>query len=150
MVVRVGRITEWILATVGAAVCISVAIIFWQNQLSSPSATLWPLPALVLIETALLGLAGMLAVVLDRDERTPRWGSLTWGVCGALAALTVIGGFSIGPLLFWAVLAFVLAAVLAGWRRGRKTLHSLGNFALGAVGNAALILLLIVVANASR
>ena len=150
MVICVRRVTEWILATVGAAVCIGTAILFWLDQSSFPGASLWPLPALVLIEMAFLGLAGMLAVVLDSEERTPRWGSLTWAVCGGLTALMVIGVFSIGPLLFWAVLAFVLASVLADWRRGRKILYDLGIFTLGAVCNAAILLLLIAAAATFR
>ncbi len=137
---------EWVLAAVGGAICIGDAIIFWIYQSSSPSASLWPLPALVLIEMAFLGLVGMLAVALNSDARTLRWGSLTWAICGSLTALMVIGGFSIGPLLFWAVLAFALAGVLANRRRGRKILYDLGIFVLGAVSNAAILLLLIAIA----
>jgi len=144
------RFAEWILAAIGAAICIGDAILFWRYQASSPSASLWPLPALVLIEMAFLGIVGMLAAALNSDKRTLRWGSLTWAICGSLTALMVIGGFSIGPLLFWAVLAFALAGVLANWRRGRKILYDLGIFALGAVFNAAILLLLIAIAGTIR
>ena len=147
---RVRRFAEWVLAAVGCAICISDAILTWIYQASTPSGSLWPLPALVLIEMAFLGLVGMLAVALNSDDRTLRWGSLTWAICGGLTALTVIGAFSIGPLLFWAVLAFALAGVLADWRRGRKILTDLGVFTLGAVCNAAILLLLIAIAGTIR
>jgi hypothetical protein len=150
LVVSVRRIAEWLLATVGAAVCIGTAILFWLEQSSFPGASLWPLPALVLIEVAFLGLAGISAVVLIGDEHTSQWGSLIWAVSGGLTALTVIGGFSIGPLLVWAVLAFVLAGVLIDWRIGRKILYDLGIFTLGTVCNAAILLLLIVAAGSLR
>ena len=149
-VVRARRIAEWILASVGAVICIGIAILFWIEQTSFRGATIWPLPALVLIEVALLGLAGMLAVVFIGDERTSQWGSLIWAVCGGLTALTIIGGFSIGPLLLWAVLAFVLAGVLIDWRIGRNLFHDLGIFTLGALCNAALLFLLIVAAGSFR
>ena len=147
---RVRRFVEWVLASVGCAICISDAMLTWIFQSSSPSGSLWPLPALVLIEMALLGLAGILAVVLDSDERTLRWGRLTWAICGGLTALMVIGAFSIGPLLFWAILAFALAGFLANRRRARKFLYDLGIFMLGAVCNAAILLLLIVIAGTVR
>jgi hypothetical protein len=99
---------------------------------------------------AFLGLIGMLAVVLNGDERTSSWGRLTWAACGGLTALMIIGAFSIGPLLFWAVLAFALAGFLVDWRKGREILYDLGIFALGAVGNAAILLLLIVAAGTLR
>jgi hypothetical protein len=45
------RLTEWILAVLGALLCVAGAIGFWQHaQRSSPNASVWPLPALVLLE----------------------------------------------------------------------------------------------------
>lgn len=148
--IRVRRFAEWIFAAIGATVCIGIAVLFWIEETSFRGAAIWPLPALVLIEVAFLGLTGMLAVVLIGDGRISQWGSLIWAVCGGLTALTIIGGFSIGPLLFWAVLAFVLAGVLIDWRTSRKLLYDLGIFTLGAVCNTAILLLLIIAAGSLR
>jgi hypothetical protein len=144
------RFIEWILAAIGAGICVGVAILFWLSQASLSGDSLWPLPALVLIETALLGLAGLVAVARDQDNHTLRWGTVTWAACGGLIALTVIGAWSIGTLLLWAVLAFALAGIFSDLRRDRKILSSLGVLAFGAIGNAILLLLLIIAARAGH
>ena len=54
------RMVEWILAGIAAIMCIGGAASIWIPQAASnpPGVSLWPLPALPLIEVALLGLAG--------------------------------------------------------------------------------------------
>jgi len=54
------RIIEWILAVIGAIMCIGGAASIWIAQAASnhPGFSLWPMPALVLIEIALLGIVG--------------------------------------------------------------------------------------------
>jgi hypothetical protein len=131
---------EKILAGIGALACVMDAVIFWQYQ--AGSGELWPLPALVLIEVALLGLTGLLAVSLDSAERSLSWGRVTWIACGALAGLMVLGAFTIGMGLVPAVIAFSGAAVLADRRRGRRVLPQLGGFGAGILGSALLLLIL--------
>jgi hypothetical protein len=49
------HIIEWVLAGIGAILCVGGAAITWLSQTSPnmPSVFLWPLPALVLIEVAI-------------------------------------------------------------------------------------------------
>lgn len=132
------RVTEYVLAAIGAGVCIGGAMVFAQGQ-----GVLWPMPALVLIETALLGLAGLITVGFDSGEHTSQWGIATWAVCGGLAAIMIIGAWTIGPLLLFAVVAFAIAALLADRRRGRNVLSNAWVGVVGAAANAVLLFLFI-------
>src|SRR5947209_20184559 len=81
------RKVEGILASIGAAVCVSVAGFYWL----SPSC---PVPALVLLDVALLGLAGVATALLHIRGYYYQWGWVIWCVCGGLAAATIIGVWS--------------------------------------------------------
>ena len=144
------RIIEWVLAGIGAILCVGGAAITWLSQASSnsPNLSLWPLPALVLIEVAILGLAGFSGVVLDSQQQSSRWGRLMWIACGGLTALAIIGAFgvSVVALLVVPALLFGGAAILADIRQHRNMLTDLGLFTVSAVANLALIFALISVA----
>ena len=141
------RIIEWVLAGIGAILCVGGAAITWLSQTSPnmPSVFLWPLPALVLIEVAILGLAGFSAVILDNEQHSPWWGGVLWIACGGLTALAIIGAFSVSVVVLLAVptLLFASAAVLADSRRHRNMLTDLGLFSVSAVTNVLLIFTLI-------
>jgi len=62
------------------------------------------MPALALIEMALLGSIGLLAIAADHGARTRPWGTVTWAVIGGLGASMLVGAWTIGPLLLRAVL----------------------------------------------
>ena len=144
------RIIEWVLAGIGAILCVGGAAITWLSQASfnSPNVSPWPLPALVLIEVAILGLAGFSGVVLDNQQQSSRWGRVMWIACGGLTALAMIGAFgvSVVALLVVPALLFGGAAILADIRQHRNMLTDLGLFAGSAVANLALIFALISVA----
>src|SRR6185295_14330787 len=89
----VWRLAEWILAMLGALVCIAGATGFWQHaQRSSPNTQVWPLPALILIEWLLLGIVGAVATVADGHSARSVWTTTRWTVCGALFGLLILGG----------------------------------------------------------
>src|SRR5215218_14499 len=138
------RVTEWILALLGALICIAGATGFWQYaQRSWPTVSLWPLPVLVLIEWLLLGIVGGIATVADRQSARSVWTSTRWAVCGALFGLVILGGFSIGPVVVVAALAFLAAAILADHRYQRKVGVQVGLLTAGTVSNIAVLLTLI-------
>jgi len=144
------RIIEWVLAGIGAILCVGGAAITWLSQASSnsPNVSLWPLPALVLIEVAILGLAGFSGVVLDNQQQSSRWGRVMWIACGGLTALAIIGAFSVSVVVLLVVPALLFggAAILADIRQNRNMLTDLGLFTVSAVANLALIFALISVA----
>ena len=141
------RITERILVALGASLCIVGATSFWQAQLSSPAASIWPLPALVLIEWMLLGLVGAIAAIGDRRAARSWWTSIRWAVCGALFGLLILGLFSIGPLVLFAALAFLGAVLLADRRYQRNVTVPVGVLTAGTVGNVGILLTLISLAH---
>ena len=115
----VRRTSELFLATFGAGVLVALAGSVWYNEAASGGIE-WPLPALVLLAVGGFGVVGLAAVSLDTGPWAYCWGALMWVVMGALVAVMVVGFFSIGPLMFPAVVAFGVAGVLADWRHGRK------------------------------
>jgi hypothetical protein len=138
------------LAGIGAIMCVGGAAITWLSQASpnSPYVSLWPLPALVLIEVAILGLAGFSGVVLDNQQQSSRWGRVRWIACGGLTALAIIGAFGVSVLALLAVPALLFggAAILADIRQDQNMLTDLGIFTLSVVANLVLIFALISVA----
>jgi hypothetical protein len=135
------RIMEWIFAWIGALICGLIAVAFWQYQ-QGAGGPIWPLPAAVLLEVALLGIAGLISITADTEPHPQFWGLVTWFVTGVLAGLMILGGFSIGPYLFPAVVLFASAALLADRRRRRRVLPELGSFAIGTLGSILLLLFL--------
>lgn len=134
------RLVEWFLGVVGAAITTGIAAVFAQQQSSvqAPGGSLWPFPGIVLLEIAVLGLMGLVAVGLDREV-------LTWAVVGALVGLMFLGIFSVGPFLFPTVSAFLVAALMADRRKERRSLPKLGLAAVTMIGNAVLLIGLIMI-----
>jgi len=146
-VMAMQAITEWILVVLGALLCILGATDFWQAQLASPAAAIWPLPALVLIEWMLLGLLGVIAAIGDRQAARSWWTTLRWAVCGALFGLLIVGIFSIGPLVLFAALAFLGAVMLADRQYQRSVPVPVGVLTAGTLGNVGFLLTLISLAH---
>lgn len=127
------RKIRWALASVGAAICIAATAVF------SPSQSSCPVPTLVLVELALLGLAGFAAVALATKRSSPRWGAASWAVCGGLLALVFIGVWSVAPWVMMALLALVAAAMLGGRPESPRMLARLGILTLSAIVNFGLL-----------
>lgn len=127
---RLAGSIEWLLAALAGVACFALPALVLSSPGNVPGqAPLWPLPGLILLEIALLGLAGFagIAEVLPGTLRGPM---AAWVACGALAALGAIGWYGVSVIFFALVpaLLFGLAAVLAdrrlnrGWREGLSTL----------------------------
>lgn len=129
------RAVEWILAAVGAAVTIGVALAFSPATFDDRAASA------ILAAVALLGFGGFLAVALDSKGRSPRWGAITWIVAGALSAMVILAGFSYGLFLLPAALAFLGAGLLASRRKERSLPGYLGLYLGGGLACALVIAL---------
>jgi hypothetical protein len=136
---------EWLLGALAALTCFAIPILVLSSPGNQPGATtLWPLPGLILLEIALLGLAGFAGIAGLWVPPRLRGPTLAWIACGALAALGVIGAFCVSVVFFALLPAilFGLAAALAdrlghGWRDGLSTV------VLSAGVNAMVIVVLI-------
>jgi hypothetical protein len=130
------RLLEWVLATIGAASTIAVAL------LSVPAARGDTGASAILGAVAIAGFLGFVATALDDKRGGRRWGAVVSLVAGMLGALVVLAGFSFGLFLVPAALAFLAAAVLAARRQGRSLVRQAGVYVAGALGTALVILLL--------
>jgi hypothetical protein len=143
------RIIEWILAVIGAIMCIGGATSIWTPHAASTPLgfSLWPMPALLLIEVALLGVVGFLGIALEPQQLSTRWGFLVWIACGGLLGLSVLGEMSISIIVLLAAPALVFggAAILADRRRERKILPDLGVLAVSGIANLGFIYAFIII-----
>jgi len=104
---------------------------------------MWPLPGLVLLDWALLGLLGMAGVALAGRGHPYRGAGAAWAASGGLLPLMILGGFSIGPVVALSELAILGAAILIFVRSRRGIIPSLGVFTAGAIANLTVLFLLI-------
>ena len=140
------RIVEWILAGIGAIICIGGAASIWIQQpaFDIPGISLWPMPAILLMIVAILGVVGFLGIVLEPPQLSTGWGFLVWIACGGLLGLSILGriAFSVIFLLAAPALAFFGAALLADIRRKRKMLPDLGFLVVSGIANFGLFYLI--------
>jgi hypothetical protein len=137
------RIFEWILVGIGVILCIGAALSIWSVEASSnpPGVSLWPMPALILIEVAFLGVVGLLGIVLEPKGSTSNWAILTWIACGGLLGLSILGDIAVSVIAYLGVpaLFFGGAAVLTDMRRQRKLLPDFGILILSGIISFALL-----------
>jgi hypothetical protein len=140
------RIIEWILAGIGAIICIGGVASIWVEQpiFDTPGLSLWPMPAILLLEVAILGAMGFLGIVLEPRQLSTGWGFLVWIACGGLLGLSILGriAFSVIFLLAAPALAFFGAAIFANIRRKRKMLPDLGFLVVSGIINFGLFYLI--------
>ena len=122
---RFSRGLQWLLAFVAALICIFTIAVFARAQ-----AEMWPLPALYLLEIALVGLLAVACINVQETWST--WA--LWTITGILLAFVILGGFSIGPFLFPALLATLGQALLKA-----RQLHTGIPIGLGVTLLAALL-----------
>jgi hypothetical protein len=134
---NVRRIIQWVLAAVGAGICIGVAAVFWRSQ----SDHLWPIPGLYLIEVAALGVAGFVSLTA-RAKPGSGWRIVPWIVAGMLLAFVILGAWTIGQPLFPAMLAFLIAAILAGLQ-SKSLIRYLSVFLMAGIIQAGVMLAVI-------
>jgi len=98
------------------------------------------MPALLLIEVAILGIVGFLGIALEPHQLATHWGSLIWIASGGLLALSILGAMSVSIIVLLAIPALIFggAAILADRRRERKMLPDLGVLALSSIANFGL------------
>jgi hypothetical protein len=129
------RMTEWLAALVGAVNCVFVPLAFAQNQ-----GSLFPLPALYFVEIATLGVLVLVFVAL-RSRLGLHWNALPWIAAGIILAFVILGGFSIGPFLIPALIAFIATGILVDWQTGGAITRNVGLLLVAAVVQGAVMAL---------
>ncbi len=135
----ISYVSEIILASFGLAVCIWATVTFALRQVNE----LWPLPGLYFLEIILFAAAALASRVLDIGAVHSDYGLNTWLAGGILVAFVILGGFSIGPYLFPAMLAFWLGGAIGDIRQRRRILKHLSLALLAGILQAGLMLILI-------
>lgn len=134
---RLMRAGEWLAAVIGAVNCILVPALFAQWGGMD-----FPFPALYFIEIVLLGVL-VLGYVALRPRLDGRWQALPWVAAGILLAFVILGGFTIGPFLIPACVAFAAVGVLGDLQTGGLKAQFVGVFLLAAVLQGAAMVLFI-------
>ena len=132
------RVVEWVLAAVGASICVGAALVVWRSQ----SYNVRPFPAVYFIEIIALGTVGFVGLIM-RAEGAIRVDSVPWGVAGALLAFVILGAWTIGPLLLPAMLTFLIAATVADMGPNPRWIRHLGIFMIAGVSQAGLMFVVI-------
>ena len=137
------RWVEYILAVLGAGICIGGALLFSNPfvpfALTPPGRTLRPSLQFYLFELALLGFVGLVSVLANTSIDKFPWRAVTWFVVGAVTAFMWLGADSGGLLLLWAIAAFLIAALLADYREHYSIGGHLGLSAVAAILQAIII-----------
>src|SRR4030042_1984916 len=107
------RILQWIFGAAGLGISLAGALLVGAERLSFTGSTIWPLPGLVLLDWAGLGVAGLLGLLSEGNPKHPYNLNIIWFVIGAQMPLVVLGAFSIGAMVLLSLIAFLVAALLA-------------------------------------
>jgi len=134
------RLAVWLAALVGAVVCVLAPLLFAPQQDG-----LWPLPGLYLMQIALVGVLALVFVAAGWGLKA-HWRWLPWAAAGILLAFVILGGFSIGPFLSPAFVAFALVGILVDWPDGGAMARHAGVLLVAAVAQAAVMLLATLIA----
>ncbi len=131
---------------IGAVVSIAGAGGVYISLAGVSTTPLWPLPGIVLLDWAILGILDLIAAYLVFRWSSIPWQEASWAFTGALMPLIILGAFSIGPLVLITFVLFVVSIVLLALCRKPKWLASVVALALGIIINLVLLLLVISIA----
>lgn len=124
-------------AILAVAACVAITIIVWQSI--SRQQSMWPLPALYLIEMPAVSLMAGIAFV--RGGRAGK--SITWAGVGLLTAFCILGAWSIGFLYLPTTVLLGVLAVAYDVRGGQGVGMHLAVWLIAALAQGALMLAII-------
>ena len=133
---KLSRIIEQVCVVIGAVVCLAVGSVFSGYQ----AGELWPLPGAYFLELSLLAIMSAASRLVKATEGKDLWIALPWIAAGVLLPFVILGGFSIGPFLSPALLAFLLAGTLTDRRLGKDMSGHISLAVMAALVQAAVII----------
>jgi hypothetical protein len=137
--------TALVMAFIGALIAVSGAWLVFVDQAQVQGERIWPLPGLILMDWAILGILGFIAVLLINRPHGSTWLKAIWFVIGALIPLVILGAFSIGPYVLITFLFFLATSVIIATQIKNKWLEYLGLVLLGIICNLGLYFLMLAV-----
>lgn len=91
------RIAAWVSAGLGALICMLGAAFIVGSQAAPAEESIFPLPGLILIGWAVIGVLGFISSIAALNPQYPHLGRAVWIMVGALLPLMVLTALSIGP-----------------------------------------------------
>ena len=129
---------ELFLSYFSALLCATLTIGLWAWI--STFQTLWPFPALYLLELMALALAASYFSIRD----LPHAAVFNWAVAGVFFGFYILAGFTIGVFYLPFVILYALIGILSDRRRQQKKFWPhLGTLVIGSLLQAGLILLIL-------
>ncbi len=128
-----------VVAFVGGILCVIGTIWTYTTQVQAGATTLWPLPGLVLVDWALLGIIGFFAAFIIFRENLVIWQQVIWAISGAFIPLIILGAGSIGPFVLIEFGLFMVCSLFLSVQRQPKWLENFGALMLGAIINLGLL-----------
>jgi hypothetical protein len=138
-----------VIAFLGAVTCVVGSIAIYISQAQFAGGFLWPLPGLVLLLWALLGLLSSVAAYLSFFRSSIRWLQTLIFLTGAFIPLIIIGAFSIGSLVMIGFVFFLVSMLILAVRKKAKFLESFGLLMLGSISNLMLLYIIITLGGSS-
>ena len=135
------------LSVLAALISLIGAVAVYSDQVQFSVSSLWPLPGLVLLIWAVIGVVGFVATYLTYKRGWVWWKRATWFISGTYVPLVILGAFSIGPIVLIAFLLYLLSTILLAIGRGPRWLENLGILILGGAINLGILLAIISLAN---
>ena len=134
---------------IGGAGSIAGAIAIYTEQTQFAGASLWPLPGMVLLLWAALGIFGFVAGLFTVQQVSIHWLQALIFITGMFIPLVILGAFSIGTLVLIAFLFFLVSTVIMALRMKAKFLKSFGLLMLGAILHLGLLYAVITLGNSN-
>jgi hypothetical protein len=137
-------------AIVGALLAFTAASLVLIQEASHPGASIFPMPVLVLIEWGVLGMAGAIYLLLAEMRQAGRYLLGAWAMLGAYLPLILLGAFTIGPYALASALLLLAPTAYLTHRHDIGARRWPGYLVIGALGNLAILLILILLGNLAR
>jgi hypothetical protein len=132
-----------LMAFLGALAAVGGALLFYNQQAQLSGSSVWPLPGLVFLLWAGLGILGLAGAFLSNRSTSSFWRIILPLSTGALLPLVVLGAFSIGAFVFISMLFLLAATVLIITQKKLRWLDALNFGMLGVIISLGLMLLFI-------
>jgi Na+-transporting NADH:ubiquinone oxidoreductase subunit NqrB len=131
------------MAFLGALAAAGGAALFFRQQAQLSGSSVWPLPGLVLLLWAGLGMLGFLGAFFS-TRSTSSFGRIALPLStGALLPLVILGAFSIGATVFISMLFLLAATTLVIIQKKLRWLDGLNFGMLGVIISLGLMLIFI-------
>ena len=143
------KLTIQVCSVLAMVISLGAATAIYSTEAQNGITPLWPLPGLVLLDWALVGIIGFMSTYLVLQGVKGKWLRAAWIITGTFIPLIILGAFSIGFFVLVAFILYVISTIILTVQRKPKWLLSFGMLMLGSIINLGLLLIMITLGNPS-